>query len=27
MCPDCGELLDMGGGCSTCPWCGWSNCS
>jgi hypothetical protein len=24
--PDCGGTLVTGGGCSFCPWCGWSKC-
>lgn len=25
-CPECGGVLQMSGGCNTCPDCGWSKC-
>lgn len=27
ICPQCGELMNNGEGCSTCPFCGYSVCS
>lgn len=27
ICPECGKELNMTGGCSDCPECGWSKCS
>ena len=26
LCPDCGEVSDVSGGCPYCRWCGWSHC-
>lgn len=27
VCPECGEVLDMTGGCADCKHCGWAKCS
>jgi len=27
LCPDCGQAMEIKEGCSTCPYCGFSDCS